>query len=211
MKQAKLDIQFKFYQIIRNELSVLDFEKWLYDTPEIEEYLGNDFYMDLLNINYKSKYALNELENLIYVKIPFGEFEKIRLEALLEGIVNKKCDLADTLSEMYDDYCDGYTFLRYLGLSFILNGIDEVPILKDKLNWNEQAFYDKRQVLDKISEDMENEARRILAFIKSNEIVITNRYEYEDKRKYEDRVEINDLEKMYQKPKKKRFLFFNKQ
>ena len=187
-----------------------EFEKWLYNSDEVEEHLESAFYMDLLSINYKSKYALNELENLIYSQIPFGEFEKMRVEASLEGIVSRNSDLAEVLSEMYDDYCNGYTFLRYLGLSFILNGIDEVPLIKDEQNWNEQAFKDKRQILEKIYEDMENEAIRILTFIKNGKILITDRYKYEDKRECKDRIEINGIEKMYQKTKKRKFLFFER-
>ena len=59
-----------------------------------------------------------------------------------------------------------------------------------------------------IEENLKSESERILGFINSGEIKITDEYQYEDFRKQDDRIEINNFDKMFEKPKKKRFLFF---
>lgn len=67
----KEDIELVFYKVIRNEMSIIDFEKWLYhiDDKAINENFGDDFYFELININYKNKFSSNELKKVIYINV----------------------------------------------------------------------------------------------------------------------------------------------
>jgi len=196
---SKHEIELIFYKIYKKEMKVSEFESWLYsiDEKDIDEHFGEGFYLELASVNYKDKYAVFELEKLIYNKIPFGKYEADNLKFLLNGIIQGTLDLVEVLGIMYELYCDGFTFLRYIGLAYILNGIDDLPRLRDKMNWNEEAFINKRVALDSIESKLVLEAKRILSFIESGKIIITGELEYDDFRSSDEKIELHSYETMH--------------
>jgi len=190
------DMQKQFYKIYKGLISVSEFEEWLYNTPEIEDVYGNDFYFDLLNLNYRSKHIKNDLDKVIELEIPFGEFEQMRIVSLLENIVNENGDLVEILEQLYDDYCRGYSFLRFLGLNYV-TGIDNLPKLKQKEKWDKNEFDSKRKILKDIKPRMVKEAKRLLSFFQNGLLRITVENEYSDYRNEEEMVELNNIEKMF--------------
>jgi hypothetical protein len=148
------------------------FESWLYENNEIESILGNELYFNLLNINYREKYANLEVEKLILPHIDFGRSEFLRITDLLKSIEDGKDDIYSIMSQMYDEYCSGYNFLRYLAFSFI------------------------RKNLLNSKNELKSEAKRLLCFLKKRELIITDKFKYEDFRKEKDRTELNHIEKM---------------
>lgn len=55
----------------------------------------------------------------------------------------------EILEQLYNDYCSGYSFLRYLGLTYI-TGIDALPKLQQKDDWDKFEFDSKREILNSI-------------------------------------------------------------
>lgn len=190
------NIQKQFYKIYKGLISVLEFEDWLYNTPEIEKVYGADFYFKLLDLNYKSRHIKNELKKVIENKIPFGEFEQMHIVSLLENIISEKGDLVEVLEQVYAEYCRGYSFLRYLGLNYV-TGIDNLPKLHQKEKWDKNEFNSKREILKNIKPKMVNEARRLLSFFQDGTLRITVENEYIDYRSEEEKIELNNIEKMF--------------
>ncbi|QDP99763.1 hypothetical protein FOH38_03880 [Lysinibacillus fusiformis] len=190
------DIQKQFYKIYKGLISVSEFEEWLYNTPEIEKVYGDDFYFNLLDLNYRSRHIKNELEKVIEIKIPFGEFEQMRIVSLLENIIYEKGDLVEVLEQIYDDYCSGYSFLRYLGLNYV-TGIDNLPKLNQKEKWDKNEFDGRREILKYIKPKLVNEARRLLSFFQNGTLRIIVENEYNDYRTEEEKIELNNIEKMF--------------
>ena len=186
----KKDIEFTFYKLLRENLSISDFEKWVYSIDEklIDRFFGEGFYYELIDLNYKNKYVINEVEKLLYNKITFGKFEEMNIRKVLESITEDEANLPEMTEKLYDLYCNGYSFLRYLGLAFIFN---DTP----KKNETYKFFDESRMKL-------KHEAQRIISFIDTRKIVITGEFEYEDLREEYEKIEIHSLEKMYQEPKK---------
>ncbi|MFC5450676.1 hypothetical protein [Paenibacillus aestuarii] len=199
--EGKESIEQQFYNLYRREITVQEFEIWLYSTPRIEEIYGQDFYFKLLDLNYKSKYIFNEIETVMYSKIPKGKFEQMKLEELLQKVIHNTYDLVEVLEEIYLNYCDGYSFLRYLGLTYVLSILDIVPALREKINWNEEDFSKKRKPLEIIRPSVYIEAQRLLSFLEQGLIKITDKYEYMDLRNEGDKIELTNVEKMFKKPK----------
>ncbi|PAD68728.1 hypothetical protein CHH83_12255 [Bacillus sp. 7586-K] len=191
------DIQRQFYNVYKEKISIAEFEKWLYKTDDIENIYGYDFYFRLLDLDYREKYIKNKLETLIRMEIPFGHFEQQRIVLLLEHIIAEEGDLVELLEQLYDDYCHGYSFLRFLGLTYI-TGIDTFPKLNQIDQWDKHEFERKREMLNSSKDKIIKEAKRLLAFFKNGEIKITNENEYIDARKEEDQVELHHIEKMFQ-------------
>ncbi|MGN7942442.1 hypothetical protein [Virgibacillus sp. 6R] len=191
------DIQRQFYNVYKEKISIAEFEKWLYKTDDIENIYGYDFYFRLLDLDYRDKYIKNKLETLIRMEIPFGQFEQQRIVLLLEHIIAEEGDLVELLEQLYDDYCHGYSFLRFLGLTYI-TGIDTFPKLNQIDQWDKHEFERKREMLNSSKDKIIKEAKQLLAFLKKGEIKITNENEYIDARKEEDKVELHHIEKMFQ-------------
>lgn len=190
------DIQRQFYNVYKEKISIAEFEKWLYKTDDIENIYGYDFYFRLLDLDYRDKYIKNKLETLIRMEIPFGQFEQQRMMSLLENIIANEGDLVELLEQLYDDYCNGYSFLRFLGLTYI-TGIDTFPKLNQIDQWDKHEFERKREMLNSSKDKIIKEAKRLLAFFKNGELKITNENEYIDARKEKDQVELHHIEKMF--------------
>lgn len=181
----KHNIELKFYNVLRGNLNIQEFEKWVYETDEgmLDEYFGRGFYFELASFNYKSKYAINELEKLLFRKIPYGKLEENKIREILTSIIEDKGNLVDLIEELYDLYCDGYNFLRYLGLAYVFNGM---PGEYDTYNFTDQSLV-----------NLKSEAKRILSFFDEKKIIISGEYKYEDFRDEVDKIELHSLEKMY--------------
>lgn len=192
---SKTDIQKQFYKIYKDQISISEFEEWLYKTQEVESIYGNDFYYNLLDLDYRKKHIKNELEKLIEMKIPFDEFEQKRIISLLENIKDEKGDIVEILEQLYDDYCSGYSFLRYLGLTYI-TGIDALPKLQQKDEWDKNEFDSKREILNSIKPKIFHEAMRLLSFFQKGLIKIEEN-DYNDYRKEEEKIELNNIESMF--------------
>lgn len=194
---VKTNIQKQFYKIYKEQISISEFEDWLYKAQEIESIYGNDFYFNLLDLDYRKKNIKYELEKLIEMKIPFDEFEQTRIISLLEDIINEKGDIVEILEQLYNGYCSGYYFLGYLGISYV-TGIDALPKLQQKNEWDKNEFDSKREILSSIKPKIINEAMRLLLFFQKGLIKITVVNDYSDYRKEEEKIEVNNIERMFQ-------------
>jgi hypothetical protein len=174
------DIELIFYKVIKNEVSITDFEKWLYSIDEaiISNNFGEDFYFELISINYKKNSAYNELEKVIYSKIPFNKYESMTLRFLLNSLINGTIDTVYLLEVFYDLYSKGYYFLRFFALTYISYEIDDLPKLSEKKLWDEASFFKKREILNELSPIIVAEAERILKFFDSNLIKIISEFKY---------------------------------
>jgi hypothetical protein len=171
-------------------LNIQEFEKWVYEIDEelVDEHFGRGFYFELASLNYKNKYATNDLEKLLFSKVPFGRFEEMKIREILTYVIDDKGDLVELIEELYDLYCDGYSFLRYIGLASLFHGMP-----RENETYN---FTDQTQI------NLKCEARRILSFLDTRKIIITGKYKYEDLREEADKIELHSLEKMYVTPKR---------
>lgn len=187
------DVELNFYKVVKKEVSITEFEKWLYSIDEsiISNNFGEDFYFELISINYKDVSAYIDLKNIIYSKIPFNKYESMTLRFLLNSLINGTIDTVDLLEIFYDLYSKGYYFLRFLALTYISYGIDDLPKLSEKKLWEEASFFKKREILNELSPKIVAEAERILKFFDSNLIKIISEFEYEDLRKDEDKIEMS--------------------
>jgi hypothetical protein len=90
------------------------------------------------------------------------------------------------MEKIYEEYCNGYSFLRYIALAYITTS----DIYQEELKTNTDKLISYRRKIVQ-------EAVRILGFIESQEIIISIEHEYEDKRDDKDRIELLSIEKMF--------------
>lgn len=176
------------YHVLKKKVSLLDFEKWIYNHAELEDILGETEYLNFISRNYKHKYAHEDTEKQIRKIINIGQLEEDRIKDLLTSLKESTDRQLDNMATLYDDYCSGYTFLRYIALTYITTSDEYKEILKT----NNSKFHE-------YNEPMKKEAIRLLKFFEENKLQITGEYEYIDNRNEEDRIEIHSIDEMFRR------------
>ena len=112
------DAHRNLYYFLRKDIDIIDFEQWLYSHDELETLLGK-YYLELISTKFKSKFAREELEKIIKKIINPGEFEEERIQNLLRNLIDFDNRTFMFMETIYGEYCNGYTFLRYIALTYI--------------------------------------------------------------------------------------------
>jgi len=193
MTTLTTDIKEIFFNIFRGDTSVEDFEKWIYQTKELEKQLTGDIYYDLISFDYKQPKAKYELVKIIEQLIDLGEFETWKLRQLLRQTRERIGNYPKAITQFYDLYCKGYYFMDNLAFGYGLPldcpwskfGIDSF----DKLTMEQQ-----KQYADSFFPDIEGELKKVSDWLDSKKIILTGkrdnelgRYEFEDSRSEEEK------------------------
>lgn len=214
MKKISEHTELKFYEVLKHKISIQEFERWVYKTQELEIELPEDTYTELISLNYKDKFAQNELERIVKPFIDNGKFEIKRISKYLKSIIDKDEKCAESIEMTYDLYCSGYDFLRRLGLTYGLL-ISCPPAGNYQKSWNEITKEEQDELLDKMYPAIIADAENALRWINEGKIIIKDtvhelgNYQYDDLRNQEERnqgeVEVMNLDK---KGKKKGWKFW---
>jgi len=204
MKEISEHTELKFYEVLKHKISIQDFEQWVYETKELESELPEDTYTDLISLNYRDKYAYNELGKIVEPFIDNGKFEIKRISKYLKSIINRDEKCAESIEMTYDLYCSGYAFLRRLGLTYGLL-ISCPPAGNYQKSWNEITKAEQDELLDKLYPEIIIDAKNALEWINKGKIIIKDTvnelgdYEYDDFRNQEEiiqgEIEVIDLDK----------------
>lgn len=168
--------------VLRNEISIIDFEQWLYDNEdELESVIGKEDYFTLINLNYKSKFVRDELENCLIRILGFQSYEEFRIKDLLTTLIYTEEEefFIHSCSQIYDKYCEGYSFFRIIALKYIIYDFDEQ--LEDLRNRGVFLKQEKQEIL--------KEGKRLLNYINDGSITILGQKKYSDFRDENERIE----------------------
>jgi len=191
MRKISEHIELEFYKALKQKITLLDFEQWVYKTDELEHELPDDVYIDLISLNFKGKFAHDELAEIISSFVKYGEFEIKRLEKYLISIISRDSNCAESIEMTYDLYCDGYVFLRRLGLVYGLT-VACPPMHNYQKSWKEISKEEQDELLNEFYPEIITDAKNALAWIHKRKIVIENtldengHYEYKDLRNQEE-------------------------
>ncbi|MFC3800286.1 hypothetical protein [Cohnella sp. GCM10012308] len=174
------------YQFLKARVNLDQLEQWLYSHEELEEILGKEHYYQFITRDYKSKYANSETQKQIrLLPIKIGFYEQERIIISLTELLEKPEYYFEILDSLYDDYCDGYSFLRYIAMSYA-STLDE-----------ERIFLKQNHVaMNRYREKLNDEAKRILGFFHNKQLFIEAEHEYIDLRAEKDRIEILRINEM---------------
>lgn len=167
--------------VLRNEISIIDFEQWLYDNEdELESVLGKEDYFTLINLNYKSKFVTDELGNCLIRILEFQSYEEFRIKDLLTTLIySEEDEFIHSCSQIYDKYIEGYSFFRIIALKYIIYDFDEQ--LEDLRNREVFLKQEKQEIL--------KEGKRLLSYINDGSITILGQKKYTDFRDETERIE----------------------
>ncbi|NRQ55347.1 MULTISPECIES: hypothetical protein [unclassified Brevibacillus] len=178
-----LDMQIMFNDVLKRKVAIEQFEQWVYGHPDIEEHFGSPFYLQLISLDYRGTYIELDLKQLLEPVIPYPELENRRLKENLQIVASTNDDIATALDTIYDDYCDGYSFLRFLALAYALLSGAEGQLT---ISYRQRAL-------------LQEEARRIQSFFAAGKIKMTGLHEYADLRHESEQMELRNIESMLRK------------
>lgn len=187
------DIKEIFYKTIKGDITLDDFEQWLYLDRELEKHLRPDDYLDLISLGFRKPGAKYELCNLLKKHIDLGDLETYKIIERLKEAQQKNSHLPFILMEFYDLYCNGYNFLQDLGLGIGL--AVEVPSANNMTanTWYELTAEQQKELLDSFSPQLEDCIEQVIYWLEAREIILTGEqdenglYGYNDFRTEEER------------------------
>ena len=184
------DIKKTFFETLHGDISVLEFEQWLYADRQLECILTLEDYLDLISYGYKGDRVKYGLYKLLEKHIDKGEYEKWKLIRLLHKALRRDKDLPQILMTFYDLYCKGYDFLDNLGLGYGL--AVKVPYSQAD-SWNELTAVQQLNLINSFYPGIENEIKKVIKWLDSGKVILTgiqdeyNYFGYIDNRKEEEK------------------------
>jgi hypothetical protein len=185
MNKLPIEIQLQFFKVYNEEISIGDFEQWLYGETELEGLLGDKYYLDLVSLNFKDRHIKHEMSKVIDSFLDFRLFEERKLRKILNDLINRTQDFAKSLIATYDLYCSGYNFFDNLGMGY---GLTFANDFFDFSDWTNLTDNQQNQRIEKIYGGVKKEAGLVLEWINCGKIILTgevdeiDHYEYIDKR-----------------------------
>jgi hypothetical protein len=89
MRELPIDIKERFFKTIKGDISLDDFENWVYESKILETILESDDYLEIISLDYKKSGAKYELYNILKRLVDIGEFETCKMLELLDAAKQK--------------------------------------------------------------------------------------------------------------------------
>jgi hypothetical protein len=165
-----------FYGFLIGKIPIHDFEKWVYDSSDLENELDEISYYDFISFGFKKSGAKYELEQLIKKHINISEYETWKLKGLLFNALERKNNYYDSIQQIYELYFNGYDFLDNLGLGYGITldclyfdyGVETFEDLpKKQKDYITKSFYPEIQF----------EIKKVLNWFDSGLIVLDSEYD----------------------------------
>lgn len=160
------------YHFLNGQATVKETEAFIYKHKKLEKELGEELYLELVNLDFKDKDIPNKLRAFILERIvDEGTFETWKLRTVLEDFLQGPENAEGCLVQLYNMYCGthqengprryAYKFLGNLGLNYL--ALTETEGVR-----NLGPYYSKMKPL----------AEEILKAIEENKIRISNNGTY---------------------------------
>ncbi|KOR90391.1 hypothetical protein [Paenibacillus solani] len=135
----------------------------------------------LLDLNYKSKFVIDELEPILVKILGFDSVEDFIIRDLLIRLMqtNDDDEFINICRSIYHEYCNGYNFFRLMALKYIVYDYDfqlHDPVAKADFLLNNRAEFIE-------------EGKRLLRFFDSGALKIFDIKQYIDLRTKNEKIE----------------------
>jgi len=205
------NIETIIYKLKSREITLADFEKWIYSEKSLEEILPSDDYLELISLSYKKPSDLYEAEKILFKLVGKGKYYEWYLRNVLNKVIDRTAESASSIQLCYELYCDGYNFLDNLGLGYGLS-IAVPPSEYKAEEWNQLSNSDQKKLIDSFYPAVAEEAKRVIHWLDTGKVMLTGYDETFQGIQYDDnRSEDDKKPTAYEvaKPKKKWWKFWS--
>jgi hypothetical protein len=147
------EIKLQFYKFLDSQLTIEEIESWIYESPFLEEFLGNDHYIDLISYNFKNKCARDYIQSIVTKFLSLTEYENWRTVNLLTEITKGNIEIvlaSRKLRQLYKDQEETLeTPLLSIGLAIGYESeLDNCPIESEYHQWNKEQLKKQLEPVD---------------------------------------------------------------
>jgi hypothetical protein len=111
MKHIPQHIKNQLFKVLNDEVNIKDFEKWVYETKELEQILSEENYCELISFNYNQYSALDKLYGLFIELFTYDKFDTHYLFYQLNFLLEKGTLLESDIQSFLTDYYEGHEFI----------------------------------------------------------------------------------------------------
>ena len=156
-------IKLILYRLLDKDLSINDFEQFIYDNNQFKNEIQADFYLDLISLDYNNKGIYWDLLSKVESYIDKNDFNLWRTKKLLADIIENKVDLVFATRKLRDLYfATGEKLIPIrLGVGYE-SELDELPIPDEYIQWNERELKEKLKKVDLYRDDIISDAKIFL-------------------------------------------------
>lgn len=206
-KKLTIDITIMLFKMLENEISLTEFEEWLYQTNKLEYFLDTDDYLKLISLDFKGLTKNNKhiheikksIQKIIDKYADLSQYQTYQLKNLLFDFLHRRKEPASTLVKFYNLYCQGYDFLERLGVYYGLNFVCYFYELEEQ-SYRDffPTSYTKADIenaiqeeVNKILPEVDKEVQKVLSWLQEGKIEIVNNLQSDRKIDYIDRRNLN--------------------
>jgi hypothetical protein len=169
----------KIYAFLNSEISISDFEQWVYaQADELGNELNKDVFLELISFSYQLSGAKYDLSKLLRTLIDEADYEKYRILKLLNDTLVYSPNSQQNIAQFYDLYCEGYGFFDDLAFPYGLNA--EAPLQNEE---------DTEAMIKSYYPKITTEIKKVIHWIENKEVILKPiseedfpKYDYEDNR-----------------------------
>ncbi|MEA5260361.1 hypothetical protein VB264_21355 [Arcicella aquatica] len=197
----------EFYKFLNGDISIADFEKFIYSQTDLEHQLDEKIYLELILFNFNDKYIKVLLSDFIkeYI-IDEGQYETWKLKIILVDLIADQHNLHIYLDKLYHLYCGIYQdngvrkyefkFLSHLGLNY-LYWMDKEYFKTHSSSSNWEVKYEKYFAeFEFYHQQLKPFAIDILAALNNKEIQILNDGTYSITENIKQKLEPDNIYKL---------------
>jgi len=153
----------KLYEFLNGDISIKEFEQWVYQTPSLKEELQTTVYLDLLSFDYRQKGAAYFIEQKINPYINKEEYNIWRTKKLLNDILENKIEIVIAMRKLRQLYFE--TGEKLLPIKLALgyeSELDDVPTPDEYSKWEENSLKEKLKKVELYRDDIMRDSKVFL-------------------------------------------------
>jgi len=161
------EIKEVLFEFLNNEVTLADFEQWIYEDKELETLLPTLYY-DLIEFDFRDRDAKQGIKSKLRPYADENEFKIWRTMRLLSKIIDDKIDIVLATRKLRELYFDtGENFIPpTLGIGYE-SELDDLPIPDEYHMWSEKELKEKLKKADSYKEHIKRDAKVFLTTLKS--------------------------------------------
>lgn len=146
------------FKVLEDQMSLEDFERWLYDSEELQNLMTEDVVLDAYTLNYKQRDAKYQFKKAIFKYFDEDEFLLWKVKSNLRDLIANRNDRDRILYDFYYLGYDGYTFLQSIG--YYMYQIEDIEYYGNNL---EAVLIELRRDSEDLLREIEKQESRWLS------------------------------------------------
>ena len=159
-------------QYLFEEIPDVEFEKYVNENKSIESRMEQEDYLELISNNYTKKHHRHELRNLLKKYVSESKIETAQIQSMLRKFVAGIGDPAQIIDDLYNMVAR-HIYVCNLAMQSV-NGVDNLPRLSEKQNWNEKEFERTRKWFTDALPKLRGIAKLILESFENGDLIETD-------------------------------------